>query len=231
MHIHLNEFNANRFIMVKAAGFIEGMAEVMGLPVETVRFASRVLREQGLLTTGARGVNAPDMTPLDAARMLIWGLVSDRPADAAEAVRDFGALVFEEYVSVSNPNHKFHFEGGHFEGAHTFEQVLTELINFFIANDSRRASVGNCYVDVNITGLSAQIVMNDFEHDYSYPTIFPDVTDDDDPTDLSNFSGFIESEDERYVKQLRHAKKINQYRSINFLHFKEIAQIFQGTQT
>lgn len=213
--------------MVKTAGFLAGMAQVMGLPLSTVQVAHRVLRDEGLITSGARGVNAPDMVPLDAARLLIWGLVSDRPVDAAEAVKDFGSLEFEEFVSVTNPDHSFRFEGGHFEGAHTFEQALTELIVFFVEDGRRRKSVGNCHVDVNITGLSAQIVMNDWEHDYSYPSVFPDITDDDDPTDVSNLAGFIESENVRYEKQLRHAKKINQYRSINSIHFAETARLFR----
>jgi hypothetical protein len=223
----LTEKNTDRFVVVKAAGFIEGMAQVMGVPIETVRVAYRELRTSGLLTSGARGVNAPDMVPLDATRMLIWGLVSDRPVDAVEAVKDFGNLVFEESVSVTEPDHTFRFDGGHFDGAHTFEQALTQLIVFFIEDGRRRKSVGNCYVDVNITGLSAQIVINDREHDYSYPTTFPDMTDDDDPIDLPNLAGFIESENVRYEKQLRHAKKIYQYRSINFIHFEETARLFR----
>ncbi len=53
----------------------------------------RVCREAGLITsTGARGVNAAPMTHLDAARLLLALLVTDRPARAAEEVAEFGAL-------------------------------------------------------------------------------------------------------------------------------------------
>lgn len=63
-----------------------------GVAEPTVALVVRELREAGMLTTGARGVNAPQMTPLDAARVLLVLLVSERPADAAKAARDFGQL-------------------------------------------------------------------------------------------------------------------------------------------
>ncbi|MGQ2941563.1 MAG: hypothetical protein ACT6Q7_14065 [Blastomonas fulva] len=53
---------------------------------------ARILREAGLLTTGARGVNAPDATPLDAARLLIAMMLRAKKDDAAEAVKLFGSF-------------------------------------------------------------------------------------------------------------------------------------------
>lgn len=61
------------------------MASVLHLPEATVSGAFRVLRENGLMTSGARGVNAPDMTDLDAARIRIAMLVNERPAYAEGA--------------------------------------------------------------------------------------------------------------------------------------------------
>jgi hypothetical protein len=52
----------------------------------------RVLREAGLLTTGARGVNAPAVTVLDAATILLALLVAPRAIDAAGAVRECEGL-------------------------------------------------------------------------------------------------------------------------------------------
>ena len=54
---------------------------------------ARYLREAGLLSQGARGVNAPDATPLDAARLLIpfmVGGIAMKAKDAPEIVKDFG---------------------------------------------------------------------------------------------------------------------------------------------
>ncbi len=53
---------------------------------------ARELRKAGLLTTGARGVNAPHMTTIDAARLLIALLTTDKPSQAAQSVRDLGRL-------------------------------------------------------------------------------------------------------------------------------------------
>ena len=53
----------------------------------------RNLREKKLLTTGARGVNAPDLTCLDAARVLIAHIVDGNPGKAAPRIVDkFGPL-------------------------------------------------------------------------------------------------------------------------------------------
>ncbi|WP_157982053.1 hypothetical protein [Oceanicella sp. SM1341] len=57
-----------------------------------MKTVARFLKEAGLLTTGARGVNAPDMTARDAGRMTIALLGSDRPGRAVETVSAFGAL-------------------------------------------------------------------------------------------------------------------------------------------
>lgn len=60
-----------------------------------VQGVARHLREAGLLSQGARGVNAPDATGLDAARLLIpfmVGGIAMKAKDAPEIVRDFGEL-------------------------------------------------------------------------------------------------------------------------------------------
>lgn len=60
-----------------------------------VQGVARHLREAGLLSQGARGVNAPDATGLDAARLLIpfmVGGIAMKAKDAPEIVRDFGKL-------------------------------------------------------------------------------------------------------------------------------------------
>lgn len=53
---------------------------------------ARILREAGLLTSGARGVNAPDATTLDAARLLIAMMLRAKKDDAATAVQLFGSF-------------------------------------------------------------------------------------------------------------------------------------------
>lgn len=82
--------------MITSGVLIEQVAVSTGVPVGTVSLAFRGLREAGLVTTGARGVNAPPMTPLDAARLLIVLAVTDRPSRAAEVVADFGGLIDDQ---------------------------------------------------------------------------------------------------------------------------------------
>ncbi|PZO36598.1 MAG: hypothetical protein DCE92_08740 [Alphaproteobacteria bacterium] len=77
------------------------MAKSTGVPVGTVNLFFRNLREARLVTTGARGVNAPAMQRLDAARLLLAIAVTDRPVRAAQAVRDFGQLTDIDQDTIS----------------------------------------------------------------------------------------------------------------------------------
>ena len=68
------------------------MSESLGVEEKTIRVIVRLLREAGLFTTGARGVNAPDITPLDAVRVVIAVVASPFPSRAVRDVKYFGAL-------------------------------------------------------------------------------------------------------------------------------------------
>jgi hypothetical protein len=67
----------------------------MDVPEETVVQHDRNLVVAGLRTTGARGINAPAVTPLDAARLLIGVLASVRTKDSVDTVRAFNKTRFE----------------------------------------------------------------------------------------------------------------------------------------
>jgi len=58
--------------------FINLLSETYGLPKPSVAAVARVMREAGWLTTGARGVNGPEMTHVDAARLTL-ALLSGEP--------------------------------------------------------------------------------------------------------------------------------------------------------
>lgn len=77
---------------MKQAQFITLMSESLGVEEKTIRMIVRNLREAGLFTTGARGVNAPDITSLDAVRVVIAVVASPSPSRAVRDVRYFGAL-------------------------------------------------------------------------------------------------------------------------------------------
>lgn len=63
---------------MKQGPFIDLFSEVFGVEHKSVRVMTRALRDAGLLTTGARGVNAPHMTFHDAANLTV-ALLSGQP--------------------------------------------------------------------------------------------------------------------------------------------------------
>lgn len=79
--------------MVTSGQLSKLFAKALGLPDSTVGLYLRYLREDGLIETGARGVNAVQLPFIAFSRLLIALLVADKPVNAAAATRDFGNLV------------------------------------------------------------------------------------------------------------------------------------------
>ncbi len=77
---------------MKPGEFINAVSELYRVDEMTVVQHVRLLKREGLLTKGARGNNAPDMTPMDAARITIALLATDKPAHTVETVRKFSEL-------------------------------------------------------------------------------------------------------------------------------------------
>lgn len=115
---------------MKSAAFNHMMAQALTTPLNAVTDYARRLKEAGLLSTGARGVNAPEMTPLDAARLLLAILTTPSPAQCVERVRRFGQIKY-------SPNYRKAYRGyetiqpkefgTRFQGT-TLEEVLAFLI-------------------------------------------------------------------------------------------------------
>lgn len=79
---------------MKSAAFNKMIADELTTPEPSVILYARHLKEAGLMTTGARGRNAPEMTPLDAARITIAILTTDSPLQCVERVRRFGRIKY-----------------------------------------------------------------------------------------------------------------------------------------
>lgn len=109
---------------------------------KTVKVYFRTLREGGLLTTGARGVNAPDMTPLDAARMTIALLACDGPSQAVERVQRFGQLRYSPDFRTSQAWREFigRDEFASLFPADTLEGVLTFIYGLHLDRPRNDAS-------------------------------------------------------------------------------------------
>lgn len=113
---------------MKSAAFTDAMAHAFDVPHKTMVTYTRFLKEAGLLTTGARGVNAPDMTQLDAARVTIALLATDTPGQAVERVKCFGPIPYSASFQKSWPWYK---NIGPDEFAATFEgETLEEVLAF-----------------------------------------------------------------------------------------------------
>lgn len=84
---------------MKQGKFITAISEAYRISYGTVRLFVRELNKAGLLTTGAHGVNAPNMTPLDAARVTIAILGTDKPTQASQAVETYGNLGVNRYYN------------------------------------------------------------------------------------------------------------------------------------
>jgi hypothetical protein len=72
--------------VVKLAGLIDGLAAAFQVAPSRVRTAAAQLRKHKLLTTGPRGPGAPDMTPKDAANLLLAVLYDAELSEAHQTV-------------------------------------------------------------------------------------------------------------------------------------------------
>ncbi|RWO86018.1 hypothetical protein [Mesorhizobium sp.] len=134
-------------------------AEIIEISEGAIMKTQRTLRDAGLLTTGARGVNAPEFVPLDAARMLIAVLVTDRPSLAPAAVRSFGGLkiAFQNWHETDDPEHGALIEK--LKATETFEEMLALLIGAIagMSPDLRSKYLRSLHVDCTASELAAQL--------------------------------------------------------------------------
>lgn len=91
---------------MKHKALIDIVAHSTEVQRSTVALYARTLKEAGLLTTGARGVNAPEMTPMDLARILIALCATDRPKDAVDEVNWYRTLPCVTGGMVTMPNNE-----------------------------------------------------------------------------------------------------------------------------
>lgn len=78
---------------------VKAVAIALDVPEETVVQHDRNLAVAGLRTSGARGRNAPNVTPLDAARLFVATFASTRIKDSVDTVRAFEKTKFTAPMS------------------------------------------------------------------------------------------------------------------------------------
>lgn len=238
--------------MVKSGGFIVGVASALGLPDATVSGAFRVLRESGLMTSGARGVNAPDMTDLDAARMLIAMLVNERPAYAESGVRDFGQLICTDYRPADGSNlpedsqEEFERATVDFTLAarglperHTLEQAVAELIRMYgddrdedywlrsqIDMGERGRFDPHTAIEIVPGSLTARISMQGNVYTYSDSLVDPNSWGNGDtPQEIAED---LDAEEAHELKRSRYTTAIRSVRSVDTIQIAALARVLRG---
>lgn len=114
---------------MKSAAFNKMIANELKVPLNVVTDVTRRLKEAGLLSTAPRGAPAPDMTSLDAARVALAFLTTDRPVECVERVQRFGQIKYSPsfrktirgYATIQPDEFAMIFEG------ETFEDVMAYL--------------------------------------------------------------------------------------------------------
>ena len=163
------------------AELVKNLAAAIGLSEPTVTVYARVLREAGLLTTGARGKNAPPMVLLDAARLLLATVVTDKPSRAAEVITDFGHFKCFD-ITLFKKNGAFTFKKMRsITNDHTIERAIEELLYIFTF-DHESAYFKNvseflgperrppdCYISILVTELGGEISLPGARYLYHDP--------------------------------------------------------------
>lgn len=80
---------------MKSSAFIKIVAEAYRVEEKTVTLYARFMKEAGLITSGARGVNAPHMHPRDAVRLTIALLATGTAAHAVRMYQRFAGMTYQ----------------------------------------------------------------------------------------------------------------------------------------
>ena len=98
------------------------LSSTFGLPEASVTLVARAMREAGWISTGARGVNAPDMRANDVARLTLALLTGEPPGKVVSEFELIRALQTEATL----PDRGIVFQGDLPED-HTLEDMVTAL--------------------------------------------------------------------------------------------------------
>jgi hypothetical protein len=90
---------------------VQAMTIAMDVPRKNVVAHDRNLVLAGLRTVGGRGLSAPAVTPLDAARLLVANLAALRTMDSVSTVRAFESAMFVPPATYASAAAALHAEG------------------------------------------------------------------------------------------------------------------------
>jgi hypothetical protein len=140
--------------MASPGELVAVMADSLGVPRTTVAQYDRVLAENGLRSSGGRGLSAAQVTAADAANLLIAIMgapISGAPIkDAARTCKLYGALRYRIGNRPKIPSHEVIKRLADLPATHTFHKALVALIDGAAEVDS--ISADELGLDVQLTG-------------------------------------------------------------------------------
>ena len=147
------------------------LSSTYGVPEATTVLIARTLREAGFLTTGARGVNAPEMTLRDVARLTLALLTGEAPGKLVDEFVFMSALQTKEIY----PAEAF-VSSNVLTSDHTLEEAITAI--FASMSDPQRfdqvsirgrirSMPPHVSIAVDSSRRAAQIGMSNFSADYT----------------------------------------------------------------
>lgn len=164
--------------MPRLSVLIDDLSERFSFEKTKLNSLARVMREAGLLTSGARGVNAPHATTLDASRLLIAMMLDSKIATVVEDVQLVG-----NFTVIHNSNPSANYQPTTFENGFAFvlEQFGTAP-NWYVADLS-------AYIELTPYAAIAEIhlaVIPDDEEQETKEVIYSFSHPDLNPDDITN---------------------------------------------
>lgn len=128
------------------------LSQELSIKHSAVEAVAQRLRDAGHIRKGARGRNAPHITDLETARLLIALMSSESPAGAAQRCEFFASLPLQPRVSAFPSSWTLN------EDRDTFEQHLAALLRFLRLEPEQSSAV---YISMEIYLGMAEIVYDD----------------------------------------------------------------------
>lgn len=193
-----------------------------------VKAVRDLVAEKVLSTTGARGVNAPEATLRDGARLLIALGATDRPSLMADAVRDYGPLVgrkthapgIRRSVLGGPETVEFHDELGLGDTDWTLEDAIIRILEVLAATDPFDRK--NPLIIVRFSGRCAFISADGYRYRFSNDHIVDPLYD----IGLAKLTEEQRKEIARFDKYDDDIVEVE--RTVNQLALERFAKIFAG---
>lgn len=144
--------------MARISDLVADLAARLDIEAKSIATVARHLREEGLISQGARGVNAAQATPLDAARLIIALMVEGKAKDAPQRVRDYGLLRLSAWDKDEEETDAISLRDLYGIDDCTLEEALAAVISGY--GDKRIMGV----LDVNATSYWPPIICRISDH-------------------------------------------------------------------